>query len=342
MAIKTKLLGLTLGLTLCAWAQEAPTVQDFEACFNRNKPAYVSLEGVRAIAITPTRAISFERPRSFVKYDPFLNLYVLRSPTPLSPVPQNEERALKRGEWLASVSAKPEISIGKLSALASGLGQSDTFSANSLTGAIVTGVCCDMYGVAKKGGSFIGNRYLEHVVAYDEVYYGDVGARFAQQDAGIVVVQVDPFYASGLRQGDRIVRVNRARVGTLQAFNETVLFAPKNTTLPVEVMRGTQSVQLSLHVRPKRAISLARETYLEALGLHFDANLALTRVEAGSWASAQGLHVGDTLVQIDRQPLKNPQEIRTLLGTLSKNKPYYMLFDRKGFQFFVTLTISQQ
>jgi len=342
LAIKTKLLGLILIFSFCAWAEEAPTVRDFEACFNRNKPAYVTLEGVRAIAITPTRAVSFERPRSFVKYDPFLNLYVLRSTTPLSPVPQNEERALKKGEWLASVSHTSAVSIGKLGALTSGLDGFDAFTAKATRGAIVTGVCCDMYGIARSEGNFIGNRYLEHIVAYDTVYYGDVGARFAQQDTHIVVTHVDPFSNSPLRQGDRLVRLEKKQVKELQHVQETFLFSPKDTLLNAEVMRAGQRITLSLHVKPRRLIPLAQETYLEALGMVFDGGLVLRRVEASSLAQTQGLEAGDKLLQINTQPLKTPTQVRTLLGALPKNQTHHMLFDRKGFHFFITLKIPQQ
>ncbi len=338
LAIKAKYVGIALFLPLLLGAQEAPTQADFQACYGRNKAAYVTLEGVRALAITPTRAVAHDRPRNFLKYDPFLNVYVIASSS-LSPIPQNEERALRRGEWLASVDANGAVSIGKLDSLGSGLGSFDTFSATSTRGAAATGVCCDMYGLARGGGSFIGNRYLEHAVAYDEVYYGDVKARFGVRDGAVIVTEVHPFFSTPLRNGDRILRIDGAQVEQLRTVQEAILFAPKGSSVRVEVARGAQTLRLNLPVTPKPLIPIALETYLEPLGMHFDAGLVLRRVEGNLRAKTQGLEVGDRLLEINRQPVASPQALRTLLATLPKNQTHHMLFDRKGFHFFITLEI---
>ena len=338
MAIKAKKAWVVLLCPLWLGAQEAPTEADFQACYGRNKGAYVSLEGVRALAITPTRAIAYDRPRNFLKYDPFLNVYVIASSS-LTPIPQNEERALGRGEWLASVDASGAISIGKLDSLGSGLGNFDTFSAVSTKGAVATGVCCDMYGIARGGGSFIGNRYLEHVVAYDEVYYGDVKARFGARDGAVVVTEVHPFFSTPLRKGDRILRADGVAIEQLRTLHETILFAPKGSSLNVEIIRDTQTLRLSLPVTSKPLTPLALETYLEPLGMSFDTGLVLRRVDSNSRAKTQGLEAGDKLLEINRQPVNSPQALRTLLSTLPKNKSHHMLFDRNGFHFFVTLEI---
>jgi len=39
-------------------AQDAPTIEDMNACYERNKQAYVQIDGYPAIALTPTLAIA--------------------------------------------------------------------------------------------------------------------------------------------------------------------------------------------------------------------------------------------------------------------------------------------
>jgi membrane-associated protease RseP (regulator of RpoE activity) len=334
------ILWLLLCLTVALWGQqEAPTTEDFQACFKRNQEAYVKLGGVNAVAITSNRAVSFERPERYIKYDSFLNLYVQQSAASLTPVPQNEERALPKGEWLASVSYEPEIAIGKLQGLGDSLTAFDRFTVPSRRGAIVTGVCCDMYGIAAGGERFIGNRYLEHVAAYDEVYYGEVGARFASRPHGVVVAQVNPFMANGLRAGYEIVRANKEEIRDVRTWNEMVLFSSPNSRLEVEIKRGEATLSRTLHVKPKRVISPVRETYLESLGFYVDTNLVLRTPPTGSRAAVQGLEAGDKILEIARQSVASPGEIRSLLPALERGETHHILIDRQGFHFFVTLVI---
>ena len=82
-----------------------------------------------------------------------------------------------------------------------------------------------------------------------------------------------------------------------------------------------------------------QETYLEGLGFYVDTNLVLRTPPAGSRAAVQGLEAGDKILEIARQSVASPREIRTLLPTLARDETHHILIDRQGFHFFVTLVI---
>lgn len=316
-----------------------------QACYERNKQAYVNIDGYPAIAITDTLAIApniGRVPKTYLKYDPFINAYIIESKTPLSPVPQNEERALGEGAWLTPIASNGQMDIGKLSGLGSGLGSFDFISVNAPKGTIITGGCCDMYGIGIGNGRFIGNRYLEHIVSYNSVYYGDIGANFQWQDGVVKVVSVDPFSGSGLMLGDVVTHVDKRPVDSLRDVNEAILFAPNRSTLTLKIKRGDISQDLTVDIRPKPVMAMSTLSYLEPLGMHFDSRLVLKRVDVNSKAQSQGLEAGDKLLQIGNISLKTPTDLRSLLPQLERDKIHHMLFERNQFQFFITLELPKR
>ncbi|NLC28399.1 MAG: PDZ domain-containing protein, partial [Campylobacteraceae bacterium] len=254
-------------------------------------------------------------------------------------VPQNEERALEKGTWLSSVDRDGKTNIGKLESLGKDLGEFDSLSTSSPKGTIITGVCCDMYGLGKGGKSFIGNRYLEHIVAYDFVYYGDIGASFKVSDGKIKIVEIDPFLSTNLRIGDELTHLEKKLIKDIRTLNEAILFAPKDSKINLQVVRGKQSFSLEATVKSRSLTPMATRTYLEPLGMSFDKELRLKNVNNNSKAKSQGLEIGDRLLQIGQASVKTPESLRTLLPTLERGVTHHMLFERSGFQFFVTLVL---
>lgn len=323
-------------------AQVEPTKDDFTACYKRNSEAYISVDNNSAIAITSDRAVMFggrKKPNKYIKYDPFMDLYVIKSSKELSFVPQNEERALKKGAWLASVDKNAKIDIGKLESLGRGLEEFDKLSTFAPKGSIITGVCCDMYGLGKGNKSFIGNRYLEHIVAYDYVYYGDVGARFKLSNSAIEVVEIDPFSATKLHIKDKITHLNKEPINSIRVLNETILFAPKNSLISMQVLRNGKNITIKLPIRSLPIVPKATRTYMESLGMSFDMNLQLKNVAKSSVAKLQGLEPGDKLLQVGQTSVKTPKSLRVLLSSLERGVTHHMLFERNGFQFFIKLTL---
>jgi len=177
-------------------------MEDMNACFERNKEACVLVDGYPAIAVSANRAIApniGRVPKSYIKYDPFMNAYIFSFATLLYPVLQNEERALQKNAWISPIGANGQIEIGQFVALGNGLGDFDKVSVKAPKGTVITGGCCDMYGIGIGDKRFIGNRYLERVVAYDLVYDGDIDATFVWHNGEALVENVDPFSKTSLQ-----------------------------------------------------------------------------------------------------------------------------------------------
>ena len=332
-----RLLLLSLLLLTPLSAIEGPTQQDFRACYNKNSGAYISLYGVKAIAITKDKAIAYGgkvRPSNYVKYDPFLNLYLVKSDKPLRPVRQRDEMTIMNKEWLGSVMSDT-IFIGKFERYSNGVTPYDKSTAPTPKGTVITCTCCDMYGIGADDGRFIGNRYLNHFIAYDEVYYGDVGIRFGYEKGKVYVKEIDPFIAEyGFKVGDEITHLEGKSIGSFRAFIERILFAKKGSTLRFN-LKGEK--------KPLHAIVVTRnttppylETFLEHKGMLFNEALLLRQVRKDSLAEHSGLKEGDKLLEIDGFPVKSVHEVRTVLSKPT-TKPYYLLFERQGFQFFTKI-----
>lgn len=340
-----KLFIVFLSLFNFALFANGPTNEDVTACFKKNRSAYIDFEGAPAIAISKEFAIVLgggKAPKNYVKYDPFLNLYLVKPTKELYFVPQNEERVLKQGSYLFGVNRDGTAKIGKLKELGKTLGDFDKLTFSASKGSIITGVCCDMYGVGVGGDKFIGNRFLEHLLAYKELYYGDIGINFIEKDGRFIVTEVDPFFKIGLYSGDEIVKVGKKEIKSLRELNEEILFWPKGKSMDLQIKRGEKIVNLTVKTRNRPTIPNYRKTYLEPLGMRFDEKLNLIGVTPNSKVSSLGLKNGDKLMQIGKVEVKTPNEVRKIVSTLKPNTTHHLLFERSGFQFFITFEIPSK
>lgn len=318
-------------------AIEGPTQKDFRACYNKNSQGYITLHGVDAIAITKDKAVAFAgkmTPKEYVKYDPFLNLYLLKSKQLLKPIRQRDEMSMMNKEWLGSVLPTKSF-IGKFERYSLGMTPYDKSTVPTPKGSVITCTCCDMYGLGANNGRFIGNRYLNHFVAHDDVYYGDVGVRFDYKNGKIYVKSIDPFItAYGFKVGDEITRLNGKPTGSFRSFKERILFAKKGSTLSFGIkgqMKRLKATVVARNITPPYL-----ETFLEHKGMMFNENLFLRFVRKGSLAKRSGLKKGDKLLEIDGTPVKSVSSVRKILSKPT-SKPYYLLFERQGFQFFTKI-----
>lgn len=237
-------------------------------------------------------------------------------------------------EWLGSV-LEDKTFIGKLERYSNGMTLYDQSTAPTPKGSVITCTCCDMYGIGAENGRFVGNRYLNHFVAYDDVYYGDVGVRFIFEKGKILVKEIDPFIAAyGFKVGDEITHLEGKPVSSFREFMERILFAKKGSELTFGVKGQMKALKATVVARNTTPPYL--ETFLEHKGMLFDEKLVLKTVRKESLAHKSGLKVGDKLLEIDGVPLKRVSEVRAVLSKPT-TKPYYLLFERQGFQFFTKI-----
>jgi len=348
---------------ICAFAaslraEPRPTQDDFNACFEKNLPAMVNVAGNGGIAITPNLIAvpKGEIPvKNYVKFDPYLGLYLVASDAKLEPMKMADDNATKKSDWVSVTRDLNATVYGHVKAQAQALGELDvlTFDVNG-TGAVLS-PCCKLRGIAVGGDKFVPSRYLRHFAAYKDVYYGDVGAVFEERDSKLYVKSVDPLGRGAvLMAGDEILSVNGEKMQSLRELNERILFAKKGERLKFEIRRGEDVVKFSVAVsdevkkeqktvpktdenitkiapKPQPAPNTDASRVQKLYGLTFDEKLRVKSVDGESDAARFGLRVGDKLIQVGAKIVKNRKEA---LALIAKNRGQRLLFRRDGFDFF--------
>ena len=348
---------------ICAFAaslraEPRPTQDDFNACFEKNLPAMVNVAGNGGIAITPNLIAvpKGEIPvKNYVKFDPYLGLYLVSSDAKLEPMKMADDNATKKSDWVSVTRDLNATVYGHVKAQAQALGELDvlTFDVNG-TGAVLS-PCCKLRGIAVGGDKFVPSRYLRHFAAYKDVYYGDVGAVFEERDGKLYVKSVDPLgRGAALMVGDEILSVNGEKFESLRELNERILFAKKGERLKFEIKRGEDVVKFSIAVsdevkkelktapktdenitkvtpKPQPAPNTNASSVQKLYGMTFDEKLRVKSIDGESDAARFGLRVGDKLIQVGAKIVKNRKEA---LALMAKNRGQRLLFRRDGFDFF--------
>ncbi len=199
---------------------ERPKFEDFLAGYERNKASMLNYEGMPAFALSENLLAVLKQPNAklnkYVKYDPFLNLYLVRTDFSLIPTPMGDEEKLTRNDWVGIWDPNKPY-IGHIKYLAQNIDEKDQLDFNSKIGLLGT-PCCEMMGIALNNSSFIGNRYLKHFIKYNDVYWGDIGVDF--------VVRENKIYVNNVRKNpqflinDQVISVDGLPANDLRKLNE--------------------------------------------------------------------------------------------------------------------------
>nr|WP_243832570.1 PDZ domain-containing protein [Campylobacter sp. US33a] len=334
-------------------------MEDFITCFEKNKASILNYEGMNAFALSENLLAVVKSPskklNKYVKYDPFLNLYLVRTDFSLIPAKMTDEQNLTRNDWVGILDANTPF-IGHLKYLAQNIDEKDQLDFKTKIGQLNT-PCCNMVGISLNNGAFIGNRYLKHFMKYNDVYWGDIGADFEVRD--------DKIYVSNVRKtgqflvNDEIISVDGEKIKNIRELNEKVLFADRGSTLYFSILRDNQDVNVSAVVfnkdlskfnlpnsKPKPKISSFRSN----LGLSVNSNLVITKVETNSKADSAGFLVGDKILRVNNQIINDFKQLQNILAQgndfnvlvqrSSKKLPVGNLDSNQGdgqFQFFIRL-----
>lgn len=318
---------------------ERPRAEDFAACYQRNKASIMVYEGMNAFVLSENLLAVLKTPTQklnrYIKYDPFLNLYLVRTDFSLFPAAKYDEQNLTRNDWVGIIDPNT-AHIGHIKYLAQNINERDQLAFTTKVGQLNT-TCCSMLGIALADGSFIGNRYLNHFMKYNDVYWGDIGVDFALRDNKIFV--------EGVRNNgqflinDEIVSVDGMPATDLRKLNETILFADRGSTLYFKILRDNRDLNITTNVfakdlsqfnLPSATVPKPRpvsNSLRSNLGLNLNSNLVVTRVEAGSKAAKAGFRVGDRILRINNQVVRN---IKTVQSIFANQDFFRILVERKA------------
>lgn len=331
-----------LSLLLCAlgvnfaFGVERPRLEDYVACWEKNKASVFTYEGMQAFVLSEN-LLAVVKPankklNTYVKYDPFLNLYLVRTEFSLIPSAKADEQNLTRNDWVGIIDPSTP-NIGHLKYLAQSLDERDQLDFKSKVGQL-NDCCCAMIGISLNDSSFIGNRYLNHFAKYNDVYWGDIGVDFIFRDGKIYVDRVRK--GAQFLINDELVSVDGEPAKDLRVVNEKILFADRGSTLYFNVLRDNEDLNISAEVFPKDLSKFnlpgvvkkpASQAFRSNLGMSINNNLIITRVEAGSKAAAAGFIVGDKILRINNEIITSAGQARSVF---TAGNDFNVLISRSG------------
>lgn len=310
-------------------AVERPKFEDFAACLTRNKASVMTYEGMQAFVLSENLLAVLKTPtqklNKYVKYDPFLNLYLVRTDFSLFPPPKYNEQNLTRNDWVGIIDPQHSY-IGHIKYLANSLDERDQLDFPTKIGQLDT-PCCSMLGIALGDSSFIGNRYLRHFARYNDVYWGDVGVDFAMRDERIFVEAVRN--NGQFLINDEIISVDGVPAKDLRKLNESILFSDKGATMYFHILRDNRDLNITTNVfakdlsrfkLPENVTSAVKKPaqasiYRSPIGLTLNRNLVVTRIQSGSKAELAGFKVGDKVLRINNEILRTLKRAQDLIAS---------------------------
>lgn len=315
------------------------TFPDFSQCYKKNKQAFVYFGETRAIAVSKNLAVAYLKTKpsaKYIKFDPFLNLYLFHSQKPLRPVRLKSSHLLKLGEWVAGMEEN-SLFVGNFAKQGDLLDSFYLQNAELEPNSLISCLCCEMYGIGVGGGSFIGSEFIKRFIKLKDVYYGDIGVRFEQMANTFVVKSINPFYPNQLlRKGDKIFKIDGKKVTSLKQLNQAVLFSKPKNIIRIELLRDGKKLTIRSIVRSRMGGGRLSDSFLEKKGIFFDDNLKVIKIAKNSFGERSGLKVGDNLMQVGDKAVKTQDDIRANLTKL-KSKETQLLFNRDDFQFFIKI-----
>ena len=264
-----------------------------------------------------------------IKHDPFLSLYLVEDSQRFRhPFKINNHLSL----GVASVDAKRAIE-GKIIKRQIGLNSLALFSEKIHSPALLLNSCCALEGIVTPDG-IIEKEYIERFLKKGFTEYGDIGIRVEDAKKLVVVNAVNPFIKDNpFRLHDSILEFDSKKVDSSATLMQWILFSEVGSTHRVKIRRDAKSFTIKVRVGKRDGGGELSDTFLEFLGISFDKNLSIVKIEKK--AQKYELKLGDTLIQINLKDITNKEDI---LKIISQNKnSSYLLFERDNFQFFICI-----
>ncbi len=184
----------------------------------------------------------------------------------------------------------------------------------------------------------------------------------APNNKGALVSQVakdSPAEKAGIKSGDVIVKFGDTEVTNTRQLRNLVAATPPGNSVKVKVIRnGTErvlSVTIAKVVAETTEFGRARNNAMNQLAniglsvssltpelaqqfnLQEETGVLVSGVEEGSAASVANLQVGDLILEVNREPVSNIEDLQSILS--KARKQVLLLIKRKGSSIFVVIRL---
>ena len=218
---------------------------DFSSCYKK----YEFINDL--IPVTKNKSVTFKKPKNYLYFDPFTNLYVVKT---------NNKRVIKfynrasLGWWMAGI--KKNSVYGGTYASEGYFLDFSKLSVDIPKNSVVSDLFCRAYGVGNKG--FLDTNRLLHFVKYG--YWGDIGIGV---DNNLKVIYSDPFYTL-IKPGEKVLYIN-SKKATPKIFTNLILLGKVGKKIKIV----TNKREYLLKIRKLKY----NFTPLEYYGIKVDKNL---------------------------------------------------------------------
>lgn len=262
-----------------------------------------------------------------IKHDPYLSLYLVES-TRKFKYPFRINNKLSLGT--AAVNNKRVVE-GRIKQHQIGLNSFATYNEPISYPSILVNSCCALEGVVTPDG-IIEKEYIERFLKVKKVSYSDIGVRVVDDKKFIIVKSSNPFMDNNpFKKDDCILELDNKKVKDSATFMRNILFSKVGSKHKVKIKRGPKVLTFNVVSQKRDGGGYLSDTFLEFLGLSFDKNLHITKIEKR--AEKYDLLLGDKLLQINGEAIKTEQDILDKLA--NSNESSSLLFQREEFQFFI-------
>ena len=284
------------------------------------------------VPLTKHTRVIFSKTRphaTILKHDPFLSLYLVKD---------------KKGfRYPFSIRYRPVLGTacvdkrraveGKITKHQIGLNHFALFSEKLTYPSLILTSCCSLEGIVTPKG-IIEKEYIDRFVKIKKVSYSDIGVRVKDEKKFVVVNAINPFLdGNDFKVGDCILRFDGKKVKNASNLMKWILFSKIGSSHKVQIKRASKILTLKMKSSKRDGGGYLSDTFLEFLGISFDKQLRIIKIEEK--AKKYQLKLGDRLLQVNKKDITTQNEI---LKQISKSKDSsHLLFQRNDFQFFVTI-----
>jgi len=304
----------------------------FEACKLKTIDSNSIINQTLRIPVLNNQRLIFSKntPNAkIIKHDPFLSLYLIED-TKKFKHPFRINNKLSLGT--AAVDKKMVIE-GKITKHQIGLNSFAIYSEPLFAPSILLNSCCALEGIVTPIG-IIEKEYIERFLKVKKVSYSDIGIRVADEGKLVVVSASNPFMNNNrFEKDDCILEFDSKKVKDSATLMRDILFSKIGSIHKVKIKRDSKVLTFNVKSQKRKGGGFLSDTCLEFLGLSFDKNLHVIKIEKK--ALKYQIKLGDKLLQINGENIKTEQDILEKLANSKKSSN--LLFQRRNFQFFVSV-----
>jgi hypothetical protein len=201
------------------------------------------------------------------------------------------------------------------------------------------GECCHIAGIVDLNGEWFDVSSIKRLL-HKDTEHSDIGIRFSTQGKYAVVKRVDPFVKLSLLPRDRVVKIDKIKDPTLKQVRDKVDSCRVGQKIFIEVIRNKRYLSFKVNCFKRVGGGKVSDTFLEHWGVWFSKSLVISDIDKSGEGYKIGLRRGDRLLKIDEDLVSTQQDVQRVMSSyaVKKSMPKRMLWERDGFQFFLSTT----